>query len=43
MSYKPQRTFMGSEGEYSVDDRGPEALKQDLDNLMNMLPYGGAP
>lgn len=37
MSYKPQRTFMGSEGEYSVDDRGPEALKQDLDNLMNMF------
>lgn len=37
MSYKPQRTFMGSEGEYSVDDRGPEALKQDLDNLMSMF------
>lgn len=37
MSYKPQRIFMGSEGEYSVDDRGPEALKQDLDNLMNMF------
>lgn len=37
MSYKPQRTFMGSEGEYSVDDRGPESLKQDLDNLMNMF------
>lgn len=37
MSYKPQRTFMGSEGEYSVDDRGPEALKQDLDNIMSMF------
>lgn len=37
MSYKPQRTFMGSEGEYSVDDRGPESLKQDLDNLMSMF------
>lgn len=37
MSYKPQRIFLGSEGEYSIDDKGPEALKQDLDNIMGMF------
>lgn len=37
MSYKPQRSFMGSEGDYSVDYFGPEALKTDIDNLMNMF------
>lgn len=37
MSYKPQRKFLGSEGDYSVDDRGPEALKTDIDNIMNMF------
>lgn len=37
MSYKPQRSFMGSEGDYSVDYYGPEAIKTDIDNLMNMF------
>ena len=37
MSYKPQRKFLGSEGDCSVDDRGPEALKTDIDNIMNMF------
>lgn len=37
MSYKPQRTFLGEEGDYSVDDRGPEALKKDIDNVMDMF------
>lgn len=34
---KPQRTFIGNEGDYSVDNRGPEALKKDTDALMKMF------
>lgn len=35
--YKPVRTFIANEGEYSVDDRGPEALKFDLDEINKMF------
>lgn len=34
---KPQRTFIGNEGDFSVDNRGPEALKKDTDALMKMF------
>lgn len=34
---KPQRTFIGNEGDFSVDNRGPEALKKDTDVLMKMF------
>lgn len=34
---KPQRTFVGNEGDYSVDNRGPEALKKDIDALSKMF------
>lgn len=37
MSFKPIRSFAASEGDYSVDDKGPEALKADLDQLMKMF------
>lgn len=34
---RPYREFSGSEGDYSVDDRGPEFIKADLDKLFRMF------
>ena len=33
---KPQRKFIGREGDYSVDNKGPEAIKTDIDSLMRI-------
>lgn len=37
MAFKPQRKFMGSEGDYSVDYKGPDAIKEDLDSINRMF------
>ena len=37
MDKKPVRVFLGNEGDKSIDDRGPDALKSDLDMLCKMF------
>ena len=35
--YKPTRTFSANEGDYSVDNAGPDAIERDIDSLMAMF------
>ena len=35
--YKPTRTFSADEGDWSVDERGPEAIENDLDEINAMF------
>lgn len=35
--FKPIRTFSANEGDYSVDNAGPDAIERDLDELAAMF------
>lgn len=37
MSYKPVRQFSANEGDWSVDERGPDAIEHDLDVINRMF------